>query len=68
MGVEVTSGGSRVEGVLPCCSSLVLEPVKILPFPVERFLPCSAFCTMAMSAASRELGSRQPETIIFIQI
>lgn len=33
--VEVTAGGVRVDNALPCFSSLLLVPVKILPLPVE---------------------------------
>lgn len=35
--VEVTLGGERVDRALPCFSSLVLVPVKILPLPVMDF-------------------------------
>lgn len=55
--VEVTAGGERVDKALPCFSSLVLVPVKILPLPVE-FLPRTAWCTMAISPATSEEGSR----------
>lgn len=36
--VDVTAGGERVDNALPCFSSLVPVPVKILPLPVELLL------------------------------
>lgn len=54
--MEVTAGGERVDRALPCFSSLVLVPVKILPRPVE-VLPIIACWTMAMSPATSEEGS-----------
>lgn len=55
--VEVTAGRERVDRALLCFSSLVLVPVKILPLPVE-VRPRIACCTMAMSPATREEGSK----------
>lgn len=54
--VEVTAGGERVDNALPCFSSLVLVPVKILPLPVGLLLRI-ACCTVAISPATKE-GSR----------
>lgn len=54
--VEVTAGGERVDRALPCLSSIVLVPVKILPLPND-VLSRAARCTMAMSPATSEEGS-----------
>lgn len=55
--VEVTAGGERADRALPCLSSIMLVPVKILPLPAE-VLSRAARCTMAMSPATSEDGSK----------
>lgn len=55
--VDVTAGGERVDKALPGFSSLALVPVKILPLPDEALLP-TALCTVAISPATSEEGSR----------
>lgn len=55
--VDVTAGSESVDNALPCLSSLVLVPVKILPLPV-RVLSRTACWTMAISPAISEDGSR----------
>lgn len=55
--VDVTAGGERVDKALPGFSSRALVPVKILPLPDEALLP-TALCTVAISPATSEEGSR----------